>query len=144
MDFGKDEIAKMGNDYRASIAHNRANAAELELKRFFQSEGLDPIVHVSGSRKSEWYEVSREMVEKAFEHLIDVRSPGILFERKPEPTDAWYFGENVDLDASDVSGSNLLDKYSRWSPIPERDDRQRRDLEKQLRDLEELAKRERI
>jgi len=133
-------------EYSAQVSHNMAHAAEQELFAWMSKNGFPRREHVSG-RPSEWFNVDRETLKAAFDYMTDLSTPGILYKKKPEPLGAWYFGENVDFTKSEMATRDItastynLDPYSVYTAPPQRDDRERRDLEKRIRDAE-LAKKE--
>jgi hypothetical protein len=122
------------SEYTAQKSHNDSNRAERECFAFLTREGGTRKSHVSGN-PSEWFvNVDKTLLRKAFDHMTDVQTPGILGP-KPQPTGAWWFDEKVELSKENLN----IDPWSEWQPIPARDDRERRDLERRL----EKAKKDR-
>lgn len=126
--------ARAGGDYKAEMSHNDANKAEREMKAWLKQNGHTPIVHVSGKRESEWYEITLEVLRQLFVYMTNMNEDGILG-KKPEPSSAWWFGNDKIPVGADFNRE--IDKYNEFAPISvSRDDRDRRNLEKQLREAE--------
>lgn len=119
-------------EYNAQRSHNDANRAEKEVFQFALSKGAQRKSHVSGNLSEWFFNLDRTLLRQCFDHMLDVRTPG-LTGPKPQPTGAWWFGEKVDLTKSDLN----IDPWSEWTPIPARDDRERRDLERRLEKAKE-------
>lgn len=128
--------ARKGSDYQAELSHNDANKAEREMKAWLKKNGHTPIVHISGMRESEWYEITLDVLKQLFDWLIDMNQPGLLGP-KPEPSGAWWFGSEKIMVDKTTFDKGQIERYNVWEPIVSgRDTRERRDLEKQLREAE--------
>ena len=51
----------------------RQSLLKYEKKAFLRSRAHQPIMHTSDHRESEWFEVDRDTLLEAFQHLLDVR-----------------------------------------------------------------------
>jgi len=123
------------SEYNAQKSHNDSNRAEKECFAFLTQQGGTRRSHVSGNL-SEWFvNVDKTLLRKAFDHMLDVSTPGVTGP-KPQPTGAWWFGEKIELSKENLN----IDPWSEWAPIPARDDRERRALEKRLKDAKEIKR----
>jgi hypothetical protein len=120
------------SEYNAQRSHNDANRAEKEAFQFALSKGAQRKSHVSGNLSEWFFNLDRTLLRQCFDHMLDITTPG-LTGPKPQPTGAWWFGEKVDLSKADLN----IDPWSEWTPIPARDDRERRDLERRLEKAKE-------